>query len=116
MPIKPENKGRYPDGWASISHYVRFVRGGGQCECEGECGAEPLHVGRCRARHGEPHPLTLSAVVLTAAHLDHTPENCNLSNLKGMCQRCHLNYDKQHHARSRRASARNPSQFELSDD
>jgi hypothetical protein len=43
--------------------------------------------------HGEPHPVTRSRVVLTTAHLDHTPENCHDSNLKAMCQRCHLSYD-----------------------
>ena len=36
--------------------------------------------------------------MLTIAHLDHTPENCDPDNLKAWCQRCHLNYDKDHHA------------------
>jgi len=31
--------------------------------------------------------------VLTVAHLDHTPENCEPQNLKAMCQRCHNKYD-----------------------
>jgi hypothetical protein len=37
-------------------------------------------------------------VVLTVAHLDHNPENCERSNLRALCQRCHLRYDKAHHA------------------
>jgi hypothetical protein len=35
-------------------------------------------------------------VVLTVAHLDHDPENWEVSDdrLKAMCQRCHLLFDK----------------------
>lgn len=40
-------------------------------------------------------------VVLTTAHLDHTPENCDPGNLRAMCQGCHLHYDRDHHARTR---------------
>jgi hypothetical protein len=36
-------------------------------------------------------------VVLTVAHLNHTPEDCRDENLKAMCQRCHLRYDLKHH-------------------
>ena len=36
-------------------------------------------------------------IVLTIAHLDHVPENCDPSNLKAMCQKCHLAYDSEHH-------------------
>jgi hypothetical protein len=43
-------------------------------------------------------------VVLTVAHLDHTPEHCDPSNLKAMCQRCHLRYDADHHASTARAT------------
>jgi 5-methylcytosine-specific restriction endonuclease McrA len=92
MPIRPENKDRYPDDWPEISNRIRFERAGGRCECDGECGIN--HGGRCEARHGEPHPITESIVVLTTAHLDDPdPENCADENLKAMCQRCHLNFD-----------------------
>ena len=64
MPIRPENRGRYPAGWAAIS--LR-VRAGWRCECDGRCGLD--HGGRCGARHGEAHPATGSRVVLTTAHL-----------------------------------------------
>jgi hypothetical protein len=35
-------------------------------------------------------------VILTVAHLDHDPENWEVSDdrLKALCQRCHLNYDR----------------------
>lgn len=91
MPIRPENRGRYPRDWKAISARIRFDRAKGQCECEGECGID--HAGRCDAWHAARHPITDSIVVLTVAHLDHEPENCADDNLKAMCQRCHNRYD-----------------------
>lgn len=102
MPIRPENRARYPKDWKAISLRIRNERAGGRCECAGECGQEhgrerhgeyvDQHP-RCSARNGEEHPDTGSTVVLTVAHLDHTPENCGDDNLKAMCQRCHNRYD-----------------------
>jgi len=101
MPIRPENRKRYPANWAEISVAIRKTRAAYRCECEGECDTD--HGGRCTARYNEPHPVTGSNVVLTVAHLDHTPENCNDDNLKAMCQRCHLRYDRGHHSDTRRS-------------
>lgn len=44
----------------------------------------------------------LIKVVLTLAHLNHTPGDDREENLKALCQRCHLNYDREYH-RMRRA-------------
>src|SRR5690606_14847415 len=98
MPIRPENKDRYPDDWPDISRRIRFDRAEGRCECAGECGA-PTHSypGRCLAEHGQAHPVTGSRVVLTVAHLNHTPEDCTDDNLRAMCQACHLSYDIDRH-------------------
>lgn len=41
-------------------------------------------------------------IVLTIAHLDHDITNNEMSNLKALCQKCHLNYDKEHHAKNRK--------------
>lgn len=104
MPIRPENQDRYPNNWASISSGIKIDRAGGRCECAGECGRPAGHLlgdGRCRNRHGEPAYGTGSKVVLTTAHLDHTPEHCDPANLKAMCQGCHLHYDRAHHAETR---------------
>jgi len=92
MPIRPENRARYPKDWKAISARIRGDRAGGRCECTGECGSECCQ-GRCGAWNGEMHPVTFSKVVLTVAHLDHVPENCADDNLKAMCQRCHNRYD-----------------------
>ena len=41
-------------------------------------------------------------IILTVAHLDHDIKNNNYDNLKALCQRCHLNYDRKHKAWMRR--------------
>ena len=46
-------------------------------------------------------------MVLTVAHLDHAPENCEMGNLKAWCQRCHLAYDHDHHMKNSRATRKN---------
>lgn len=99
MPIRPENKARYPADWEDISKRIRFGRAQSRCECEGECG-RGTHQGRCTNRHGLKAYGTASTVILTVAHLDHTPEHCDDANLKAMCQGCHLHYDKDHHAQT----------------
>jgi len=101
MPIRPENRARYPKDWKAISARIRFERAGGQCECAGECGKHPPGV-RCEGRHGHPNPRTRRIITLTVAHLDHTPENCGDDNLKAMCNACHLAYDAEHHAANAR--------------
>ncbi len=105
MPIRPENRHRYPPEWALLSAVIRFFRAGGRCECAGECG-RGTHEGRCPNWHGQPAYGTGKRVVLTAAHLDHTPEHCAWDNLKAMCQGCHLHYDRGHHAETRAATRR----------
>lgn len=99
MPIKPENRARYPADWPAISRRIRDRAGN---VCEGSPGIYP----DCRAENGKPHPVTGSKVVLTCAHLDHEPENCADANLRAMCQRCHLTYDAKHHARNAQATRR----------
>jgi hypothetical protein len=96
MPIRAENRGRYPKDWAVVSRRIRFERAAGRCECHGECG-RGTHTGRCPNVHGSPAYGAGSLVVLTVAHLDHTPENCGDDNLRAMCQGCHLHYDRAHH-------------------
>lgn len=96
MPISPENRARYPADWPVISLRIRKDRAGDRCECQGECGHD--HGGRCPEINGQPHSVTSSIVVLTVAHLDDTPENCADENLRAMCQRCHLAYDRHIHA------------------
>lgn len=94
MPIRPEQRVLYPPDWPAISLRIRTERAAGICEfCQ-------------QAVNGQPHPVTGSKVVLTVAHLDHDPANCDDGNLAALCQRCHLTYDAPLHrknaARTRR--------------
>jgi len=123
MPIKPENKTRYPDNWDAISKDIRFNRAQNRCEV---CGVKNgLIIKRLqgnryrtpsmvewdmihsRIRHANSNMTEsikhhgFTKVVLTVAHLDHQPENCDYSNLKAMCQKCHNNYDKEHRKQTR---------------
>ncbi|MFI2426543.1 hypothetical protein ACH5A7_21010 [Streptomyces sp. NPDC018955] len=104
MPIRPENRDRYPKDWPQISRRIRFERAQGRCECTGECGRP--HTGRCTNLHGQRSYSTGTKVVLTVAHLDHTPENCDPANLRAMCQGCHLHYDRDHHRETAAATRR----------
>lgn len=81
MPIRPENKARYPKDWKARSRFVRFYRARNKCEW-------------CGAQNYETHPITGSRVVLTVAHVfDDRPEASNLLNLAALCQRCHNRHD-----------------------
>lgn len=81
MPIRPENKARYPKDWKLRSRFIRFIRAKNHCEW---CGAE----------NHKPHPITGSKVVLTTAHVyDHRPEASSFLNLAALCQKCHNGHD-----------------------
>jgi hypothetical protein len=105
VPVRPENRGRYPANWTEIADAIKFGRAGGRCECDGRCG-RGTHLGRCPNEHDRPAYGTGAVVVLTTAHLDHVPENCAPGNLMAMCQGCHLHYDREHHAETRAATLR----------
>lgn len=62
MPIRPENRDRYPKEWPEISRRIRFERAQSQCECIGECGRN-THRGRCPNVNGAPAYGTGSRVV-----------------------------------------------------
>jgi hypothetical protein len=123
MPILPENKARYTANWSSVVVPRIRKRSGDRCECTGQCGK---HEGRCNAVNGTAgywekpgkfvHCLTgrdavaqaspgdnWVRIVLTVMHLDHTPENCDDTNLLHGCQLCHNNYDMPHRRETKRA-------------
>ena len=61
---------------------------------------------RCIERNGRPAKYAKGKIILTVAHLDHNEQNCDDDNLKAMCQRCHLRYDRSQHARNASATRR----------
>ena len=91
MPIRAENRVRYPKDWPVIRASI-LARAGDHCE------GSPRWPD-CRAANWQPHPVTGARVVLTIAHLDHVPEHCEPHNLRAWCQRCHNAYDAPMRAR-----------------
>ena len=113
MPIKHENKARYPKDWKQIRARI-LDRARHRCEqCNvpnyayrnrttGEWTTNEMQVETWTCVDGDK----ATRIVLTIAHLDHTPENCADDNLRAWCQRCHLAYDHDHHQRNARQTRR----------
>jgi hypothetical protein len=95
MPLRPGRAALYPPNWKELRKLV-LERAGNRCE------GSPGHYPDCRAENYQPHPVTGSKVVLTIAHLDHDETGDDPARLRAMCQRCHLTYDAQHHAKNAR--------------
>ncbi len=53
--------------------------------------------------HGFPLGKTMHwvSIVLTIAHLNHTPGDDRDENLRALCQHCHLHLDRDHHKQTR---------------
>jgi hypothetical protein len=90
----PFDASRYPENWKEISQRIR-ERDGNRCKW-------------CGAQNYQPHPITRSKVILTVAHLGvdypdgrpgnkHDKMDVRDENLAALCQRCHLNYDRDEH-------------------
>lgn len=128
MPIKPENRSRYPANWKEIRAQI-LARAGHCCEqCKVPNGARIArgtgvyadtfqmsdaevydaetgeHI--ARVRMSEYQVKNMVTIVLTIAHLDHQPENCDEDNLRAWCQMHHLRHDAAHHAETARATRR----------
>ncbi|MFN0108522.1 MAG: hypothetical protein ACKVZH_06675 [Blastocatellia bacterium] len=117
----PMNRKLYPKNWREISSFIRFERAKGKCE---ECGA-PHNGLRDGAQYFDesfaesfPHLAEeMTRIVLTTAHLgidkpDGTPGDrsdtmdCRPENLKALCQRCHLAFDRSDNINRRRINRR----------
>lgn len=92
MPIRPENRARYPKNWGEIRAAI-LERAGNRCEF---CGVEN-HTMRLNQKTGRE-----ARIVLTVAHLNHTPEDCRPENLRALCQKCHNIYDAEHRKETRK--------------
>lgn len=96
----PIDKALYPKNWSDISKQIRFERAENKCEW-------------CGAKNYEPHPITGSKVILTVAHLGvahpdgspgdkHDKMDCRPENLAALCNKCHLDYDRDDHVANAR--------------
>jgi hypothetical protein len=127
MPIKKENRHRYPKNWLEIREQI-LTRAGHCCEWPG-CGLPNYAVGRWRRRDGRDvwewadrdcRPRSYAEarriaadlhsdgdddtrptiIVLTISHTDQTPEHNQFSNLRALCQRHHLGHDRRYNVRA----------------
>lgn len=121
MPIRPILRPLYPMNWRELSARVRFERASGKCQ---RCRRPHLALIRClpdgrwfdsseamwRDQRGRPTrwpnlieaiKLRTTRVVLAAAHLDNNPTNNRLTNLRALCQRCHMLQDRPYHLAQR---------------
>lgn len=109
MPIRDENKGRYPANWKSEIRpriLARATREGEDTpRCE-ECGVVDRDIGyRDSDNDGEFvsamwlekgddfYGDKVIQIILTIAHLSDEIEDCSDENLKALCQRCHNRLD-----------------------
>lgn len=106
----PMDRAKYPADWEAISKAIRETAGQ-RCEF---CGVANGAIGS-RDSAGTFHPAINAdgglelwgkqiKIVLTVAHLDHDTTNNDRSNLRALCQRCHLVYDKDLHAKNAAAT------------
>ena len=73
---------QYPPDWNEIARSIKDAAGW-RCEwCGVEHGATRINL------KGKPY-----RVILTCAHLNHTPSDCSMENLRALCSACHLRYD-----------------------
>lgn len=124
MPIRPENRHHYGAAWRKVRATI-LARAGHCCEWCGRPDRRDVYVFPCGCwsilhgwtnasevklwRHvqllcgGVHHELhsRLVTTILTIAHLNHTPGDDRPENLAALCQRCHLRYDREHHAKTR---------------
>ena len=97
MPIRQEEKSRYPKNWPAIRAKIR-ARAGDKCEW---CGV-PNHEYIIRTEAGfetcGPEQHGAVYIICTTAHMNHVPEDCRDENLAFLCQKCHNGYDAKHRA------------------
>ena len=98
MPISKKNMKLYPGGSIHSKEW-RLIRARLLQESGNRCEGTDRHPG-CGRENRTTIPGKTSLVVLTVAHLDHDPRNNDRLNLRVLCQRCHLAYDKEHHMRN----------------
>lgn len=99
----PMDRSLYPENWNAIALAVKEAA---DWKCQ-ECGRHCLKPGEdiedflYRISTGrfsecpviEEFHLHPKRFEMSAAHLDHQPQNCDRANLKALCSVCHCRYD-----------------------
>lgn len=97
----PCDYSKYPPNWKEIRARI-LERAENKCEW-------------CAAINYEPHPITGSKVVLTIAHVGptkHDKMDCRDEALFALCQKCHLNEDRDEHITNRAKNLRETKERE----
>jgi hypothetical protein len=106
----PMDRSQYPDDWEAIAHMVKeeaywCCEGCGQsCRLPDESPidfAERFYGSSYQVPSRDDRLIHPQRYVLTVAHLDHNPENCDRSNLRALCVPCHGRYDLSQMGRKR---------------
>jgi len=113
----PCDYNEYPDSWFTEIRPRILLRADNKCE---ECGVENAAYGY-RDKGGKFHALIKNennfefmkragykgiTIVLTISHTDHNKEHNGDDNLRALCQKCHLEHDKNEHALNRKYGKR----------
>lgn len=132
MPIRAEEKSKYPENWKEIRENIlkraeqrcewcgvpdhavgyrnekgKFIPNAGNIYCDKSGRGElPLAAAQDIAEHynkWSPDGNHWIVIILTIAHLDHNPANNDPGNLAALCQQCHNRYDAKKRQRNKRA-------------
>lgn len=124
MPIKPENKAKYPPNWREIRRLI-LTRAKGRCEHCGVPDKEVVHRSKqyplgyvildgTEIDAAEMDGIKTTYIVLTVAHLDQDPTNNDPANLAALCQKCHFAHDRPFNlAKAKKTRAQKAGQKEL---
>lgn len=92
----------YPSHWNVIAYVIKSEANWTCEECGRPCRQKPESWGDFFDRVGwEYASEPWGRFVLTVAHLDHRPENCDRGNLRALCSACHCRYDLRQMVRKR---------------
>ena len=127
----PMDRSLYPDNWEELALSIKTEANWCCTECGRPCrqpGESPEDAIARIERSNHPKVSELWDVVedaepvarlgrftLTVAHLDHEPENCDLTNLRALCAPCHGTYDLKQMGRKRVLKAERAGQLRLED-
>ena len=108
MPIKPENRDKYPADWKAIRAAI-LERAGGRCELCFLINGDQIQREPCGKAYTwrsipPKHRKKPVTVVLTIAHINQDPTDNRPVNLRALCQRCHNLIDLPYRTRNAAAT------------
>lgn len=109
MPFKKEY---YPVNWLTTIRPAVLKKANYRCQNCGvvnhsmgfrEDNGEFIELDQVTSIYAAIHKKKVLKIHLTVSHQDHDTYNNSPSNLKALCQKCHLQHDKELHSISRKA-------------